>query len=146
MTSSEACAALVKKFEGFRPTAYKCSNGVWTLGYGHTRDVKPGDTCTTAQALAWLVEDMADAVKAVNDLVKVPLKQNQFDALASFVFNNGRGAFAESTMLELLNQGSYTLAAMQFDRWVYVGPKGKKRKETGLITRRAAERKLFEAP
>lgn len=146
MIPSANCIALVKKYEGFRPTAYKCSNGVWTIGYGHTAGVKPGDTCTTAQALAWLEADMADAVKAVNDLVKAPLTQNQFDALVSFVFNNGRGNFAGSTMLELLNQGSYTLAAMQFDRWIYVGPKGKKRKETGLITRRAAERKLFETP
>lgn len=142
MRPSPNCEALVRQFEGFRPTAYKGADGIWTCGIGHTKDVNITTTCTLAQADAWFVEDSAWAAEAVNDLVKVPLNQNQFDALVSFVFNIGRGAFAISGLLTTLNKGEYATAAAVFDVWVYV----KKRKTAGLVARRAVERSLFEKP
>ncbi len=92
----------IKNWEGLRLKAYKCPAGVWTIGYGHTGpDVKPGGTITQAQADALLDKDTDDAESAVNTLVKVPLSQNQFDALVSFVFNTGIGSFKNSTLLRL---------------------------------------------
>ena len=149
MTPSAACIAFIKAHEQFRPTAYlPTKRDVWTIGYGHTSGVKPGDTCTLAQALAWLAEDMMWAADAVRKLVTVPLTQTQFDALVSFVFNVGADidedtvaeGFGDSTLLRKLNRGDYAGAAAEFDKWIYQ----KKRKLPGLVTRRAAERKMFE--
>lgn len=140
MLLSSSGLARIRIFESFRPTAYKDAAGIWTAGYGHIKGVTETTTCAMAEALDWLMQDVAEAVDCVNKSVTVTLNQNQFDALVSFTFNEGSGNFRCSTMLDLLNQGSYTLAAMQLDRWVYV----KKRKTQGLIDRRAAERKLFE--
>lgn len=140
MYPSSTCIELIKTYEGFRPTAYKCPAGVWTVGYGRTKGVTPTTVCTMAEATAWLAEDLAAASKAVLRHVKVPLTQNQFDALVSLVFNIGEGNFKNSTLLDLLNGKNYVLAAMQFDRWVHAN----KRRQPGLVKRRAAERKLFE--
>lgn len=140
MTRTSASGlALIKRHEGFRPTAYKCPGGVWTIGYGHTRNVSEGDTTTLAQANDWLAEDIQSAEKAVLRYVTVPLTQNQFDALVSFTFNLGAGALAESTLLRKLNDGGYDVAANEFPRWV----KAKGRVQAGLVARRAEERELF---
>lgn len=139
--------ALIKRFEGLRLSAYLCPAGVWTIGYGHTRGVKQGDTCTVEQAEAWLLEDAAEAIAAVNRLTKVPLTQNQFDALVSFTFNLGADededtkaeGLGDSTLLRLLNAGDYDSAAGQFEKWVRAGG----RVVPGLVRRREAERELF---
>ena len=83
--------------------------------------------------------DMTYAAQAVDRLVKVPLTQNQFDALVSFVFNIGDGAFAASTLLRYLNKGRYQEAAVEFMRWIHAGGK----RLDGLIRRRRAEQELF---
>lgn len=140
MTPSENAYDIVKRSEGFRPTAYRCPGNVWTLAFGHTKGVKEGDVCTLAQGEAWLHEDMAETAAAVNRLVHVPLTQNQFDALMSFVFNIGQGAFAQSTMLDRLTQGDYVLASAEFPKWKKAGG----RVQPGLVTRRQRERDLFE--
>jgi len=129
--------------------AYLCPAGVWTIGWGHTKGVKEGDTCTPEQADRWLDEDTDWAERAVNDLVEVPLNQNQFDALVSFVFNVGRGSghddphgpsgFMGSTLLRLLNMADYAGAANQFRRW----DKSKGRVLNGLVLRRMDEKALF---
>lgn len=119
--------------------SYLCPGRVWTIGWGHTKGVRMGQHATLAQCEQWLLEDCADAEKAVNDLVKVPLTQNQFDALVSFVFNVGRGNLANSTLLRLLNAGDYAGAAEQFPRW----NKSKGRILNGLVARRADEKALF---
>lgn len=119
--------------------AYLCPARVWTIGWGHTKGVHYGMHATVEQCEQWIVEDCADAEKAVNDLVKVPLTQNQFDALVSFVFNIGRGNLANSTLLRLLNAGDYAGAAGQFPRW----NKSKGRILNGLVARRADEKALF---
>lgn len=83
--------------------------------------------------------DIRDAVAAVRALVKVPLKQGQFDALVDFVFNEGEEQFEHSTLLHYLNAGDYAGAATQFGRWIYDDGVVLK----GLIKRRAAERDMF---
>lgn len=133
---------LIKKFEGCVLKAYRCSANVLTIGYGHTKDVKEGMTITKAQAEKYLKQDVKWAVKAVNTYVKVPLNQNQFDALVSFTFNCGLGALRNSTLLKLLNQKKYSKAAEQFDLWVHANGKVVK----GLVNRRKAEKKLFLKP
>lgn len=131
--------ALTQQFEGLRLEAYQDTGGVWTIGYGHTKGVKKGDKCTEAQALAWLMEGMAEAVEAVNTNVRIPVTQNQFDALCDFVFNVGVKAFRDSTLLRLLNTGDYKSAYNQFARWKYDNGVV----IAGLVKRRKAEADLF---
>lgn len=139
MQPSQACFDLVAKFEGFRAHAYLCPAGVWTIGYGFTKGVKKGDAITKGQADARLAHELDDFADGVKKLVKVPLKQCQFDALVSFVFNVGVGALRDSTLLKLLNAGNYAGAADQFTRWNKAGGKVL----PGLVTRRAAEKEMF---
>lgn len=131
---------LVKKFEGLVLRAYRDPVGIWTIGYGHTGpEVGPGDVISKAEAEALLKKDLMKFEKSVRNLVKVPLNSNQFSALVSFTFNVGSGAFAQSTMLSLLNQRDYQGAANQFSRWVYGGGQVL----PGLVRRRNEERALF---
>ncbi|MEK4750417.1 glycoside hydrolase family protein [Niallia sp. FSL W8-0177] len=142
MKLSNTGLSLIKSFEGVRLTAYKAvpTEEHWTIGYGHYGpDVKQNMKITQAQADAYLKSDVARFEKAVNDYVKVPLTQNQFDALVSFTYNCGAGALQRSTLLELLNQGRYEEAADQFDVWIKSGDKVL----NGLVKRRAKEKELF---
>lgn len=131
---------LIKRHEGLRLKAYRCPGGKWTIGYGHTKDVRRGMVIARVHADRFLKEDVQDAEEAVNRLVEVPLTQGQFDALASFVFNLGVGAFSRSTLLKKLNAGDHRGAAGEFERWVY----SNKRRLLGLVVRREDERALFE--
>lgn len=133
---------LIKAHEGLRLRAYQDVVGVWTVGYGHTGTAKPGMTITNEQADELLRHDVEQFENAVNNLVHVPLNQNQFDALTSFAFNLGRAALYRSTLLRKLNAGDYTGAAAEFGRWVNAGGKP----WPGLIRRRKEERELFETP
>lgn len=130
---------LVKQFEGLSLKAYRDPKGIWTIGYGHTRNVKPGDVITKQRAEVLLKQDLGTAEAAVRRLVKVNLNSNQFSALVSFTFNLGGGAFGRSTLLKKLNQGDYLGAANEFPRWNKAGTKVL----PGLTRRRAAERALF---
>lgn len=140
MTLSPAGLALIKQFEGLELKAYRCSAGVPSIGYGHTKGVRMGDTCTQAQAETWLAQDVEWADRAVTDSVMVPITQGMHDALTSFVYNVGAGAFRKSTLLRLLNESKYGLAAAQLPRW----NRAKGRAVDGLTKRRAAERAMFE--
>lgn len=132
---------LIKRYEQLRLKAYlPTPDDVWTIGFGHTAGVAPGLTCIEAQADAWLFEDSRDAMAAVNE-VQVPLTQNQYDALVSFTFNVGAGAFRASTMRRLLDTREYDLAAGQFGRW----NKQKGKVLAGLTRRRAEEEALFRS-
>ena len=131
--------SIVRKFEGCELTAYLCPAGIPTIGYGHTHNVKLGDTCTQQQADEWLEDDFFYATLDVQVVVKVPLTDNQLDALASFVFNLGVRKLIQSTLLKKLNAKDYTGAANEFDKWVFAAGK----KLNGLIARRAAEKALF---
>lgn len=140
MNISEKGLVLIKQFEGLRLDAYQCSASVWSIGYGHTRGVMPGDRITEDEAEDLLRQDTREAEQSVHRLVSVKLAQNQFDALVSFTFNLGAGALQRSTLLKRLNAGDYQAAAEEFLRWVYAGGK----RLSGLIRRRAAEKALFE--
>lgn len=136
---------LLKEFEGFKKEAYKDTGGVWTIGYGTIKwlgkPVEQGMTITEKEAELALQADLAWAQTAVNKLVKVPLKQNMFDALVSFVYNIGERAFSRSTLLRKLNARDYAGAAAQFPRWRFDNGV----EVRGLANRRARERKLFES-
>lgn len=130
----------IKEHEGLRLQAYlPTPNDVWTIGYGHTSTAKRGMVITEEQAEALLRKDIAWVEDAINTKVVVPLNQNQYDALASLIYNIGAGAFSSSTLLRLLNMGDYEGAANQFPRWNK--QKGKVLK--GLTRRREEERQLF---
>lgn len=137
--SSRAGLPLIKQFEGCRLAAYLCPAGVWTIGWGRTTNVKRGDTCTQAQADAWLVAEYDAFEKKVSGLVRVPVTSNQLGALVSFAYNVGVGALGSSTLLRLLNAGDHAGAAAQFARWNKAGGKAL----AGLTKRRAAEAALF---
>lgn len=141
LSMSPSGIALLQAHEGLRLTAYRDAGGVWTIGYGSTAGgVRRGMTISYDQAVLRLYQDLDDAEATVNSRVTVPLTQPQFDALVSLVFNIGGGAFRKSTLLQKLNAGDYAGASNQFRRWV----KAKGRVLPGLVTRRAAERALFE--
>lgn len=139
MITSDKGIALIQDSEGLRLKAYKDSVGVPTIGWGHTGDVQMGTSITRAQAETLLREDLHDFERAVTRLVRVPINQNQFDALVCFSFNVGAKALENSTLLRLLNAGNFAGAASQFPNWNKAGGQILK----GLVTRRAAEQKLF---
>lgn len=142
MKTSPRGLALIRQFEGLRLLAYKDAVGVPTIGYGTTRGVKMGMTITKAQAEEMLRQDVERFEPEVQRLVRVPLNQNQWDALLSFTYNLGSANLESSTLLKLLNNGDYRAAADQFPRW----NKAKGAVLNGLTTRRAAERALFLEP
>ena len=140
MKTSQAGIDLIKEFEGFRCDAYLCPAGVWTIGYGHTAGVKPGDYVSRERGEEMLREDLRYYEDAVNDLITVPLSQNEFDALVSFTYNLGAGALGESTLRKRLNAGEPKCPVFQQElpKWVKAG------NETlpGLVRRREAEVEL----
>lgn len=142
MNISAAGLALIKQFEGLKLAAYPdpgTGGEPYTIGYGHTGGVKRTDTCTLAQASAWLQGDVQGAVRALADMIAVPVTQGQFDACVSLAYNIGISAFRGSTLLRLLNASRYQAAADEFTRWNRAGGKVL----PGLVKRRAAERALF---
>lgn len=156
METSDKAKKLIASdgWEGTELKIYKDSASYPTIGVGHllTKDeLSSGEIMINGQpvsflegitqheALDLLEQDLRIAEQAVNDGVKVPLNQNQFDALVSFVFNVGTGAFKNSTLLKRLNEGDYDEVPAQLRRWVRSG----KRIINGLINRREKEIKLW---
>lgn len=139
MKASANGRAFIRAREGVKLAAYQDGGGVWTIGYGHTRGVKQGQVINHEQADEFLDNDLRQVESCISERVTVPLNQNQFDALVSFVFNVGRQAFSDSTLLKKLNEGNYRAAADQFTRWVYDNDQFVQ----GLYNRRVAERDLF---
>jgi GH24 family phage-related lysozyme (muramidase) len=130
---------LLKSFEGLRLEAYLDAVGVWTIGYGTTSGVVPGMQISQAQAETFLKKDLATFEMAIANAVKVPLVDDQFSVLVSFIYNIGETDFMGSTLLQLLNQKDYPAAADQLLRW----NKGGGQELPGLTRRRQAERALF---
>ena len=139
MKTSHEGLALIKKFEGLELTAYQCSAGVWTIGYGHTKGVQPGDEWSQSHAEHMLEVELEEYEGYINNAVKVALSQNQFDALVSWVYNLGPANLSASTMLKVLNSGEYEDVPAQMKRWNKAGGKVLE----GLIRRREAEACLF---
>lgn len=131
--------ALVRAYEGLRLEAYQDGAGIWTIGYGHTEGVRRCDAISAERAEQLLEADLMEAEAAVSRLVRVPLTDNQFAALVSFVFNEGEGAFAQSTLLRKLNEGGYGLVPACLKSWIFAGG----RVQPGLVRRRAAEAALW---
>ena len=140
METSNEGISLIQKFEGCELEAYQCSAGVWTIGYGHTKDVVEGMTITKEQAEQMLVDELHEYENYINEYVTVALSQNQFDALVSWVYNLGPANLKASTMLKVLNSGKYEDVPAQMKRWNKAGGKVLE----GLIRRREAEACLFQ--
>ena len=127
----------IKAFEGCRLTAYQDAAEVWTIGYGHTKGVKPGDKISQYWADDCLRQDI-EAVEAQIEKLDLTLSQPQLDALVSFVFNIGIGKFKESTLLKWIREGrSENDIKKQWRQWVYAG--NPPRPLPGLIKRREWE-------
>jgi lysozyme len=162
MKLDQAGLEFIKQWEGCRLEAYEDVVGKLTIGVGHLltdKELESGellvfdpsfptmyvvnwrDGITDDDAMNLLAMDAADAEAAVDDLVDVELTQNQFNALVSFVFNLGRGAFAKSTLLTYVNEHyPASFICGQFMRWVHAGG----RVVQGLVNRRMAECRLWE--
>lgn len=147
MHISDEGLELIKHFEGC-PTdeegnavAYQDAVGVWTIGYGHTKDVQEGDKWTKEKAEFMLWRELEDEYEDyINNYVHVPLNQQQFDALCSWVYNLGPANLKKSTLLRKLNNGEYKETPNQIKRWNKAGGKVLE----GLVRRREAEALLFE--
>ena len=139
MKCSQEGLALIKKFEGCRLKAYRCSANVLTIGYGHTGGVQENDVISQPEADKLLEEDIAKFEDYVSDNVIVELNQGQFDALVAWTFNLGVGNLRSSTMLKKLNESDYGSVPFEMRRWNKAGGKTL----DGLIRRRQAESLLF---
>jgi len=140
MNISQEGLGLIKKFEGCELNSYKCAAGVPTIGYGSTHGIEMGMSISKARAEELLLEDIAKFEDHVMNNVKVPLNQNQFDAMVSWTFNLGGGNLKNSTLLKVLNGNDYKDVPNQIKRW----NKANGKVLEGLIRRREAEALLFE--
>lgn len=140
---NDAGLSLIEMFEGERLRAYPdpgTGGAPWTIGFGHTAHVHPGQTITHAQAIMFLRKDLCLAELEVSRVVETVLTPNQFSALVSFEYNTG--ALAGSTLLKCVNSKDFSGAASQFERWVYADGTAL----PGLVRRRLAEKALFLKP
>jgi lysozyme len=122
MQTSDEGKKLIKKFEGCKMRAYLDVVNVPTIAYGRTKNVKLGDTCTQGQAEEWLEEELIEYEGYVNEAVKVPLTQNQLDALVSWTYNLGPSNLNKSTHVKgakqlRLRRRSRANYAMEQSRW-----------------------------
>jgi lysozyme len=155
MLMSQRGQAMLEQWEAFKLHVYKDSAGLPTIGVGHllTKSeltsgkiiingvaVRYANGLTQQQVNDLLAQDLKPAEQAVTSGVKVALNQNQFDALTSFAFNVGTGAFSGSTLLKVLNQGQYNQVPAQLMRWKHSGGQVTQ----GLINRREDEIKLWD--
>lgn len=152
MNLSEAGIDAIKRREFCRLEAYKDEHGLWTIGWGHlltrselTSGKVQGEDwrygITQAAADRQLAADVQWAERAVDDSVTVALTQNQFDALVSFTFNVGAGAFRGSTLLKRLNEDRFAAVPLQLRQWHFVGTQYSK----GLEARRESEIRQWES-
>lgn len=142
---SANCIQLLEKLEGLKLDAYLDSGGVPTIGIGtiiypNGQRVKMGDKITADQAHEYCLHDLAGTALAIDALSRDDINQNQFDALCSFVYNVGIGAYRDSTLRKLVN-GNPNNAEIraEFMKWKYV----RGLVIPGLITRRTKEADLY---
>ncbi len=146
--------ALIAQSEGLRLTAYRCPSGVWTIGWGETDNVHPGDTCTKMQADRWLCDDLEQRTSAVRALCTVPPSDHELAALVSLAYNIGlrddkrRRGLAHTTVLRQHNAGSTQAAARAFALLNKArNPRtGQLEALDGLTARRAREAALYLTP
>lgn len=149
---------IIKRYESFSPTPYRCPSGLWTIGWGHTNGVEAGSSSITEEvAERYLSEDLAFVESLIRRYVTVPLEQHQFDALVSITYNTGPGRPGKkdgiiwlkqldpdgkprhSTLLRMVNAGRFDEAAGEFGKWI----RGGGVVLAGLVSRRDIEKKLF---
>ena len=140
MKISQEGIALIKKFEGCELNAYQCSANVWTIGYGHTKEVAENNECSMEEAEEILVADLEEFEEWVEKLVSVEMAQNEFDALVAFTFNLGPTNLRTSTLLERLNDRKFEDVPFEMKRWNRAGGVV----VDGLVRRREAEALLFK--
>ncbi|HEY7798667.1 MAG TPA: lysozyme [Hyphomonadaceae bacterium] len=143
LRTSRAGLDLIKSFEGFRDIAVRLPDGRWTIGHGHVRSAREGLSITAADADELLAQDLLPVESAIHSLVYTPLNQNQFDALASLVFNISVERFRDSAVLHFLNAGDFLSAASAFDVWRKVRIDGRSMVMDALVRRRAVEKAMF---
>lgn len=152
MKSSADAHQLIKISEGLFLTAYRCPAGVWTIGWGHTKGVKPGMRISMDEAERLFREDVAEFDAGVSRLLTREVPQYVFDALVSFAWNVGLDedsdtkpeGLGDSSLLRYVNAGQMDRAADEFGKWVWVFPPGKpKKRERGLVIRRRREVAMF---
>lgn len=146
MRISDVGIALIKRWEGLELESYQDIAGVWTIGYGHTETAGPNQKISEREAEELLKRDLEPRERAVGDLTSVSLNQNEFDALVSFVYNVGIGAYRNSTARKRLNRGDRIGAAEALTWFNKATVGGVLREVTGLTRRRAAEKALFLTP
>jgi lysozyme len=140
--ATETLITIVASFEGFRAKAYKCPAGVWTIGYGETKGVKPGDTTTEPEAREQLARRLDEFQQGVvKSLAGATYTQNQLDAMTSLAYNIGLSAFQRSSVCRHHRTRDYTAAKASFAMWVKAAGKTL----PGLVRRREAEAKLYAA-
>jgi lysozyme len=140
-------AQFIARFEGFVPTIYNDAANPpnATIGFGHVVHAGPITgkeslkKVTREQALELLQKDAAKAAAAVKKSVTRPLSQAQFDALVSFTYNTGTGAFTGSTLLKKVNAGKDAEVPAELEKWVHAGSTVLQ----GLVNRRKAEAALY---
>jgi lysozyme len=137
--TSQRGVELIMLVEGLKTEAYLCPAKVWTIGYGHTKGVRPGDKVSPREAEALLKMDLQWAEEAVRKNLKAPYTQGQFDAFVSLTFNIGETNLLTSTALRMFNSGHLEKVPDAFRMW----KKGRGRILPGLIARREREIALF---
>lgn len=143
-----AAVAEIANSESLRLKAYRCPAGVWTIGWGETDGVQPGDTCTKAEADRWLLEDLTGRAAAVRALCTVEPSENELGAMVSLAYNIGVDAFRRSTVLRQHNAGNRQAAARAFGLWNKArNPRtGQLEVLDGLTARRQREAALYLTP
>ena len=140
MKTSAEGVALIKKFEGCKLESYICPAGVWTIGYGTTKNVVEEMRITENQAEELLKKDLETFEEEIERLVEVPLSQCQFDSLVAWTYNLGATNLKNSTLLKVLNRAEHDEVPIQIKRWNKANGKVLK----GLVRRREAEALLYE--
>jgi lysozyme len=145
-TTSAKGRAFIKGYEKLRLIAYPdpgTGGAPYTLGWGQTGpNIKKGSTCTKEEADAWFDAHVAKCEAAIAKYITVPLNQNQFDALVSWLYNCGEDIARTSTLTKKLNLGDFLGASQEFPRWNHSGG----HILDGLTTRREAEQMVFLTP
>ena len=140
-TNQKGISTLIE-FEGFRAEAYLCPANVWTVGFGFTKGVKPGDKMTRSEAAARLKVELVEYEQGVLNACTNPPNENEFSAMVCFAFNVGVAGFKKSSVLKAHNRGDKQAAARAFGLWNKAGGKTL----PGLTRRRMAEAALYLEP
>ncbi|MGL4442453.1 MAG: lysozyme [Alsobacter sp.] len=160
-TVSDDGVARIAEFESLlvrlpdgRYQSYLCPAGVWTIYAGVTHGVAEGAVWTEAECRSAFARELDEIVSAINQMLRVPVSQGQFDALVSLAYNIGWPALKKSTLMSRLNSGDYVGASARFNDFRKARVKGKVARDMGvadgtlvtlpgLVRRRAVEAAMF---